>query len=145
MTQVDVDEGVVEVRDLATNTSVDLRPGQSAAASQMRPVKVSGPGSEDVVYVIDGKVVAAAAREAALERISQKVMPENAHEWSVNKHVGGNSSVPGQGMDESASGANNKNEAAAGAGSGNGNGGGQSGAHSNPPGGSQSGSGAGRP
>jgi hypothetical protein len=145
VTRVAVDEGVVEVLDLATNSSVDLRPGQSAAASQMRPVKVSGPGSENVVYVIDGKVVAATAREAALERLSQKMVPENAHENSVNKRAGGNANEPGQGMDGSAAAANNKSEAAAGAGGGNGDGGGQSSAPSNPAGGSQSGNGADRP
>lgn len=64
--RVDVDRGVVQVQDNGHDMVVDVTPGQSAQASQMAPVDVSGPGSDRVVYLIEGNVVPAAAREAVL-------------------------------------------------------------------------------
>jgi hypothetical protein len=64
--RVDVDRGVVQVQDNAHNMVVDVTPGQAAQASQMAPVDVSGPGSDQVVYLIESNVVPAVAREAVL-------------------------------------------------------------------------------
>ena len=64
--RVDVDRGVVQVQDSAHDMVVDVTPGQAAEASQMAPVDVSGPGSDRVVYLIEGNVVPAVAREAVL-------------------------------------------------------------------------------
>ena len=61
--RVDVDRGVVQVQDSAHDMVVDVTPGQAAEASQMAPVDVSGPGSDRVVYLIEGNVVPAVARE----------------------------------------------------------------------------------
>ncbi|WP_297112258.1 FecR family protein [uncultured Devosia sp.] len=112
LASVDVDEGVVEVRDFVTNTSVDLHPGQSAAASQMRPVRVSGPGSEDVIYVIDGKAVAAAAREAALERQANKSLPVTANARGVENRANAQNENPGQNSHGGEGASGGRNEAA---------------------------------
>ncbi|AVF02403.1 MULTISPECIES: FecR family protein [Devosia] len=146
LTKVDVEEGIVEIRDFATNTSVDLRPGQSAAASQMRPVKVSGPGSEDVIYVIDGQAVAAAAREAAFERRANRQMQDNASANGVEHRASPNVSNPGQSTERRAGASDGRNQAADNAASN-----GASGAAANRPSGgqgsqsAQSGHGNGRP
>ena len=64
--RVNVDRGVVQVQDNAHNMVVDVTPGQAAEASQKAPVDVTGPGSDRAVYLIDGSVVPAVAREAVL-------------------------------------------------------------------------------
>ncbi len=82
--RVDVDRGVVQVQDNAHDMVVDVTPGQSAQASQMAPVDVSGPGSDRVVYLIEGNVVPAAAREAVLRG---DVAAEDALDAVRNGHV----------------------------------------------------------
>ncbi|MHA6300155.1 FecR domain-containing protein [Devosia sp. CAU 1758] len=64
--RVDVREGVVQVQDSGHETVVDVTPGQTAEASQSRPVAVSGPGADRTVYLIEGHAVPAPAREAVL-------------------------------------------------------------------------------
>ena len=64
--RVNVDRGVVQVQDNAHDMVVDVTPGQAAEASQKAPVDVTGPGSDRAVYLIDGSVVPAVAREAVL-------------------------------------------------------------------------------
>ena len=112
LTKVDVEEGIVEVRDFATNTSVDLRPGQSAAASQMRPVKVSGPGSDDIIYVIDGQAVAAAAREATFERQANRKIEENASSNGLQNRATPKVGNPGQSAERGAGASDGRNEVA---------------------------------
>lgn len=63
---VSVDRGVVQVQDAGHEMVVDVTPGQVAEARQTRPLDVSGPGSENAVFMIQGEVVPAAAREAVL-------------------------------------------------------------------------------
>ncbi|QYO76051.1 FecR domain-containing protein [Devosia salina] len=112
LTQVDVDEGVVEVRDFVTNTTVDVQPGQSAAASQLRPVKVSGDGADDVVYMVDGRAVAASAREMALERQANRELPESARGNGIDNPANVNAAQENR-SERSAAGANNRSDAAA--------------------------------
>lgn len=64
--RVDVDRGVVQVQDSANSMVVDVIPGQSAAAGRGEPLDVSGPGADRVIYLIEGEVVPAVAREAVL-------------------------------------------------------------------------------
>lgn len=75
--RVDVDEGVVQVQDNEHEMVADITRGQSAAASQSSPLDVSGPGADRVVYLIEGAVVPAVAREAVL---SGALEPEAALE-----------------------------------------------------------------
>lgn len=64
--RVDVDRGIVQVQDDGHDMVVDVTPGQSAAASRTAPVDVTGRGSDKIVYLIEGSVVPAAARDAVL-------------------------------------------------------------------------------
>jgi len=66
LSRVNVDRGVVQVQDNAHDMVVDVTPGQAAEASQNMPVDVTGPGSDRAVYLIEGNVVPAVAREAVL-------------------------------------------------------------------------------
>lgn len=66
LSRVNVDRGVVQVQDNAHDMVVDVTPGQAAEASQNTPVDVTGPGSDRAVYLIEGNVVPAIAREAVL-------------------------------------------------------------------------------
>lgn len=63
---VDVASGVVQVQDSVHDMVVDVTRGQSAAASLTRPLDVSGPGADMVVFLIEGAAVPAAARDAVL-------------------------------------------------------------------------------
>ncbi|MVT00955.1 FecR family protein [Devosia marina] len=63
---VDVASGVVQVQDSVHDMVVDVTRGQSAAASLTRPLDVSGPGADKVVFLIEGAAVPAAARDAVL-------------------------------------------------------------------------------
>ncbi|QYO75721.1 FecR family protein [Devosia salina] len=84
LARVDVDRGVVQVQDNGHDMVVDVTPGQAAEASQTAPVDVSGPGSDRVVYLIEGNVVPAAAREAVLRG---DVAAEDALDAVRNGHV----------------------------------------------------------
>lgn len=64
--RVDVREGVVQVQDENHAMVADVTRGQTAAASQGTPLDVSGPGADRVVYLIEGEVVPAAAKDAVL-------------------------------------------------------------------------------
>ncbi|WP_084620069.1 FecR family protein [Devosia chinhatensis] len=65
--RVDVERGIVQVQDRGHEMVVDVSAGQSAEASQSRPVDVTGPGSDKTVFLIEGNVVPAAARSAVLK------------------------------------------------------------------------------
>ena len=72
---VDVDSGVVQVQDNVHGIVADVTPGQTAAAGNAEPLDVEGPGSDRIVFLIDGEVVPAAARDAV---ISGALSPEDA-------------------------------------------------------------------
>ncbi|SMQ70268.1 FecR family protein [Devosia lucknowensis] len=89
--RVDVERGVVQVQDSSHSMVVDVTPGQSAAASQSRPLDVSGPGSDRVTYLIEGEVVPAAARDAV---VSGEIAAKDAVAVVEGRGVSGN---PGNG------------------------------------------------
>lgn len=64
---VDVDSGVVQVQDTSNNVIANVVVGQSASAGADRPLQVSGPGSSNTVYLVNGQAVvgANAAAQAA--------------------------------------------------------------------------------
>lgn len=64
--RVDVQSGVVQVQDSAHEMVVDVTRGQVAEAGQDRPLDVSGPGSERAIFLIEGEIVPAQARDAVL-------------------------------------------------------------------------------
>ncbi|QYO75081.1 FecR family protein [Devosia salina] len=115
--RVDVDRGVVQVQDSAHDMVVDVTPGQAAEASQMAPVDVSGPGSDRVVYLIEGNVVPAVAREAvlrgdvaaedALDAVRNGTIPNaNAR---ANANANANSAGQGNAVSANARASNNGN------------------------------------
>jgi hypothetical protein len=121
--RVDVDRGVVQVQDNRHDMVVDVTPGQSAMASQSAPLDVTGPGSDRVVYLIEGEVVPAGARDAV---VSGAIEPEDAVEAVENRAVpNGNASVNAGGQGNVVSASNGKgNDNGNAGGNGNGNAGG---------------------
>jgi hypothetical protein len=109
---VEVDSGVVQVQDNVHNMVVDVTPGQAAAASQAVPLDVSGPGSDKVIYLIDGEVVPAAARDAV---VSGALAPEDALDAIQSR------AVPNANASVNAGGQGNGVSASVRAGNGNGN------------------------
>ena len=83
--RVDVREGVVQVQDNNHGMVADVTRGQTAAASQAAPLDVSGPGADRVVYLIEGEVVPAAAKDAVLKG---ELEPEDALEAVQSRAVG---------------------------------------------------------
>ena len=147
--RVDVDRGVVQVQDSAHDMVVDVTPGQAAEASQMAPVDVSGPGSDRVVYLIEGNVVPAVAREAvlrgdvaaedALDAVRNGTIPNananaRANAGGQGNAVSANARASNNGNGNSGNGSGNGN-------SGNGNGSGNSGSGNNGNGNGNSGKG----
>ncbi|MEQ9636997.1 MAG: FecR family protein [Devosia marina] len=88
--RVDVREGVVQVQDNNHAMVADVTRGQTAAASQATPLDVSGPGSDRVVYLIEGEVVPAAAKAAVLRG---ELEPKDALE-AVQSQAKGNGNAP---------------------------------------------------
>ena len=147
--RVDVDRGVVQVQvqDNGHDMVVDVTPGQAAQASQMAPVDVSGPGSDRVVYLIEGNVVPAVAREAvlrgdvaaedALDAVRNGTIPNanaRANAGGQGNAVSANARASNNGNGNSGNGSGNGN-------SGNGNGSGNSGSGNNGNGNGNSGKG----
>ena len=64
LARVDVTSGIVQVQDSIHDVVVDVTRGQSAAASQARPLELEGPGADKAVFLIGGVAVPAGAREA---------------------------------------------------------------------------------
>src|SRR5690606_1417649 len=91
---------------------VDVTPGQAASASQAAPLDVSGPGSDKVIYLIEGEVVPAAARDAV---VSGDLAPEDALD-AVERRA-----VPNANASVNAGGQGNGVSASVRAGNGNGN------------------------
>lgn len=130
--RVDVREGVVQVQDNNHGMVADVTRGQSAAASQAAPLDVSGPGADRVVYLIEGEVVPAAAKDAVLKG---ELEPEDALEAVQSRAV--------DDANPNANGGNSNNANRANSSANNGNAGGNGNgppAHSNA-GGNKSGSG----
>src|SRR5690606_24820835 len=106
--RVEVDSGVVQVQDNVHDMVVDVVRGQAAEAGRSAPLDVSGPGAERSVFLIDGEVVPAAARDAvvsgvlpaeeALEATRQRAIPGNNAGGNGNGHSrnGVTADVPGQ-------------------------------------------------
>jgi hypothetical protein len=124
--RVDVERGLVQVQDAGHDMVVDVAPGQWAEARQSEPLDIGGPGSEKAVFLIEGEVVPAAARDAVLDgdlaaRDAVAAVVEGTLEQrgnSGNRNGNGNSR-----RDDTAAQANSN--------SGNGNGNGNSGNHGN--------------
>jgi len=152
--RVDVDRGVVQVQDSAHSMVADVTPGQSAAASRAEPLDVSGPGADATIYLIEGAVVPAAAREAvlggvldaedALEAVQARAVPDVSANASGNgngppehSNAGGNSSSNpgnnsnGNGNASSANGSSSSNAGPPAHSNAGGNGGGGPPEHSN--------------
>lgn len=130
--RVDVREGVVQVQDNNHKMVADVTSGQTAAASQAAPLDVSGPGADRVVYLIEGEVVPAAAKDAVLKG---ELEPKDALEAVQSRAVGN--------ANPNADGGNSNNVNRADSGANNGNSGGNGNrppAHSSA-GGNKSGSG----
>lgn len=155
--RVDVDRGVVQVQDNGHDMVVDVTPGQSAQASQMAPLDVSGRGADQVVYLIEGEVVPAVARTAvlrgeiaaedALEAVKKGAVPNanasvnaggqgNAVSADVRTSNNGNGNAGGNGNSNAGGNGNgnaggNGNSNAGGNGNGNSNAGGNGNGNAN--------------
>lgn len=68
---VDVSSGVVEVRDLVRGAAIDVMPGQSAAASQARPLRLTGAVSEENAMV-SGDAPSARAAVPAVRALAER-------------------------------------------------------------------------
>ena len=149
--RVDVDRGVVQVQDSAHDMVVDVTPGQAAEASQMAPVDVSGPGSDRVVYLIEGNVVPAVAREAvlrgdvaaedALDAVRNGTIPNANANANARANGGGQGNAVSANARASNNGNGNSGNGSGNGNSGNGNGSGNSGSGNNGNGNGNSGKG----
>ena len=149
--RVDVDRGVVQVQDSAHDMVVDVTPGQAAEASQMAPVDVSGPGSDRVVYLIEGNVVPAVAREAvlrgdvaaedALDAVRNGTIPNANANANARANAGGQGNAVSANARASNNGNGNSGNGSGNGNSGNGNGSGNSGSGNNGNGNGNSGKG----
>lgn len=70
LARVDVESGIVQVQDTIHDMVVDVTRGQSAAASQARPLDVNGPGADKAVFLIGGVAVPATARDAVVSGVA---------------------------------------------------------------------------
>ena len=148
---MDVDRGVVQVQDSAHDMVVDVTPGQAAEASQMAPVDVSGPGSDRVVYLIEGNVVPAVAREAvlrgdvaaedALDAVRNGTIPNANANANARANAGGQGNAVSANARASNNGNGNSGNGSGNGNSGNGNGSGNSGSGNNGNGNGNSGKG----
>jgi len=95
--RVDVDSGVVQVQDSGHDMVVDVRRGQSAAASQSAPLDVSGPGADKVMFLIEGAPVPAAARAAVLNGELPAAAAAEAVKSGVFPNINASVNAGGQG------------------------------------------------
>lgn len=63
---VSVDRGLVQVQDRVHGVAADVRPGQEAQAGEDVILDVSGPGSSQTIYVVDGVAIRAGDVETAV-------------------------------------------------------------------------------